>query len=74
MVDIIEKVKKEISYEGLNMRIGIHTGLLIGGIIGTEVVRYDIYGAANMIANNMESEGKVPEFPFFFLSYPRLDT
>ena len=47
------------------MRIGVHTGLLIGGIIGTEVVRYDIYGADNMIANNMESEGKVNKFFFF---------
>ena len=25
MVDIIEKVKKDIDYDGLNMRIGIHT-------------------------------------------------
>ena len=41
------------------MRIGIHTGVLIGGIIGTEVVRYDIYGADNMIANDMESHGMV---------------
>ena len=41
------------------MRIGIHTGVLIGGIIGTEVVRYDIYGADNMIANDIESNGMV---------------
>ena len=28
MVDIIEKVKKDIDYDGLNMRIGIHTVFL----------------------------------------------
>ena len=59
MVKIIEKVRDLINYDDLNMRIGIHTGVVIGGIIGTEVVRYDIYGADNMIANDMESNGMV---------------
>lgn len=59
MVKIIQDVRIEIGYDELNMRIGIHTGVLIGGIIGTEVVRYDIYGADNMIANDMESNGLV---------------
>ena len=31
---------------------------MIGGIIGTDVVRYDIYGPDVSIANKMESEGK----------------
>ena len=40
------------------MRIGIHTGNIIGGVIGTEVVRYDIYGKDVLIANKMESSGQ----------------
>lgn len=40
-----------------NMRIGVHTGTIIAGIIGTSIVRYDIYGPDNDIANKMESEG-----------------
>ena len=36
------------------MRIGIHTGKIIGGIIGTDVIRYDIFGIDVMIANSME--------------------
>ena len=28
----------------LDMRIGIHTGKIVGGIIGAKVVRYDIFG------------------------------
>jgi class 3 adenylate cyclase len=39
------------------MRIGIHTGHIIGGVLGTDIVRYDIYGADVMIANKMESNG-----------------
>ncbi len=30
---------------------------MIGGIIGTDIVRYDIYGKDVMIANKMESNG-----------------
>lgn len=40
------------------MRIGIHTGTIIGGIIGTEIVRYDIYGPDVMVANKFEEYGK----------------
>ena len=39
------------------MRIGIHTGKVIGGIIGSKVVRYDIFGEGVLIANKMESNG-----------------
>ena len=39
------------------MRIGIHTGRVIAGIIGSKVVRYDIFGEGDLIANKMESNG-----------------
>ena len=48
MLEIIVRVRENIGFQELNMRIGIHTvflkGSIIGGIIGTDVVRYDIYG------------------------------
>lgn len=40
------------------MRIGVHTGSIIGGVLGTEIVRYDIYGPDVLIANKMESKGE----------------
>ena len=39
------------------MRIGIHIGDVIGGVTGTNIVRYDIYGPDVLIANKMESGG-----------------
>jgi class 3 adenylate cyclase len=39
------------------MRIGIHTGKIVAGIIGTKIVRYDIFGKNVLIANKMESNG-----------------
>ena len=56
MVKAIKKVNREKKIN-LNMRIGLHTGTLIAGITGTNIVRYDIYGADNDIANKMESGG-----------------
>eukprot|EP00356_Strombidium_inclinatum_P009796 CAMPEP_0170481748 /NCGR_PEP_ID=MMETSP0208-20121228/2071_1 /TAXON_ID=197538 /ORGANISM="Strombidium inclinatum, Strain S3" /LENGTH=118 /DNA_ID=CAMNT_0010754505 /DNA_START=997 /DNA_END=1353 /DNA_ORIENTATION=- len=40
------------------MRIGIHTGKVVAGIIGSKVVRYDIFGEGVLIANKMESNGE----------------
>ena len=40
------------------MRIGIHTGWVIAGIIGSNIVWYDIFGSDVLIANKMESNGE----------------
>lgn len=47
-----------MDFDDLDMRIGVHTGTIIGGIIGTEIVRYDIYGPDVMVANKFEEFGK----------------
>ena len=56
MIKIINNVREQLGID-LNMRIGIHTGDVIGGVIGTEIVRFDIYGKDVVIANKMESGG-----------------
>lgn len=67
MIDIIASVREAIKFDGLQMRIGIHTvkiiiinfqGDVIGGVMGTDIVRYDIYGEDVLIANKMESYGR----------------
>ena len=57
MIRIIREVRKEVNFEKLDMRIGIHTGPIIAGIIGSAVVRYDLFGSDVLIANKMESAG-----------------
>lgn len=56
MIKIINKVREELGI-GLNMRIRIHTGDVYGGVIGTDLVRFDLYGSDVVIANKMESKG-----------------
>ena len=66
MIKVIQDVRLIIKNDDLNMRIGVHTvkrnihyfeGNIIGGIIGTDIIRYDIYGSNVVIANKMESNG-----------------
>jgi class 3 adenylate cyclase len=57
MIEIIAKVRKEVNFDGLHMRIGIHTGKIYGGIVGTDIIRFDMYGSDVLIANKLESSG-----------------
>eukprot|EP00474_Spongospora_subterranea_P000318 CRZ00776.1 hypothetical protein [Spongospora subterranea] len=42
----------------LQLRIGIHTGKIIAGVIGSHRLRFDIWGRDALIANKIEQEGK----------------
>ena len=60
MLEIINEEREKTenpALKKLDMRIGIHTGSIVGGIIGTKIVRYDIFGPDVLIANKMESNG-----------------
>jgi phospholipid-translocating P-type ATPase (flippase) len=57
MIKVIHDINDK-KFSQLNMRIGVHTGDVIGGVIGTNIVRYDIYGPDVLIANKMESGGE----------------
>ena len=60
MIEIIKEVREaseDENLKALDMRIGIHTGKMVAGIIGSKVVRYDIFGEGVLIANKMESNG-----------------
>jgi class 3 adenylate cyclase len=56
MIEVMKEVNLELAVN-LNIRIGIHSGSMIAGIVGTDVVRYDIYGPDVLVANQMESNG-----------------
>jgi hypothetical protein len=52
------KIRKETGLP-VHIRIGIHVGKVIGGVIGTTRPRYLIWGEDTLIGNKMESTGIV---------------
>jgi class 3 adenylate cyclase/lipopolysaccharide biosynthesis regulator YciM len=55
-----EKIKYEYPTGEIKLRIGIHTGEVIAGIIGKNKYTYDLWGDAVNTASRMESHG-IPE-------------
>lgn len=61
MQEFISKRKGVLDFEGkhgFEMRVGIHTGPVVAGIVGVKKFQYDIWGDTVNTANRMESSGE----------------
>ncbi|OAD53432.1 Adenylate cyclase type 2, partial [Eufriesea mexicana] len=61
MIKIIRDVRARVRRESgvdVNMRIGVHSGNIISGILGANKWQYDVWSRDVVIANKMEQTGK----------------
>jgi class 3 adenylate cyclase len=56
----------------IQMRIGIHTGPLVGGVIGRKTFAYDVWGETVNLACRLESSGKPGRVQVSESTYARL--
>jgi len=60
MQTVVSQINKEESVD-FKVRIGVHTGPLVAGVIGTQRIAYDIWGDTVNIASRMETHGEVSQ-------------
>lgn len=58
MVTAVEKWSRALGGERVSCRVGIHYGECIGGIVGTDMQRYHLFGGLMSVVEVLESTGK----------------
>lgn len=58
MIEIIKDINKITPEMNLEIRVGIHTGNVVAGVIGKNKFAYDLWGAAVNMANRLETTSR----------------
>lgn len=55
---VSQEISSPLNGEKVQIRIGIHTGSVVGGVVGTKIPRYFVLGETAVVASKMESHGE----------------
>lgn len=69
----IKETRKDLDKSPWEIRIGLHTGDLIAGVVGIKRFAYDIWGDTVNVASAMESSGEVGKVNISETTYEAID-
>ncbi len=61
-----------IANEALTMRVGIHSGSLVAGVVGKTKFQFDVWGDAVNIASRIETSGKAGKVNISIYTYEKI--
>jgi adenylate cyclase/guanylate cyclase len=71
MIESVDQAGRQFD-ESLQVRIGIHTGPVVAGVIGTQKFIFDIWGETVNTASRLESHGQAGRIAVSAETYHRL--